>query len=154
MTLKIADKAKEKAEIISFAGKSYVNFDKYFPGISEGKPDPKFFNAVIDAPPNDLHELQYCKLTNSTITMMDNSVLYTKSKIKGIISSRKSASRDHDFSITDPEYSLKYGEDGFGKSRQLSSDILNKSCEMLPYYVPFNSHLHARKQHKSMTNCW
>ena len=59
-----------------FAGKSNVVLDKYFPGMSEIKADPRFFNAVIDIPANGLHELQYCKPTNSTIYMMEYRTIY------------------------------------------------------------------------------
>ena len=65
-----------------FAGKSNVVLDKCFPGMSEIKADPEFFDAVIDIPSNGLHELQYCKPTNSTIYMMENCTMQSpKSKV-------------------------------------------------------------------------
>ena len=77
--------------------------------MSEGKADPKFSNAVIDTPPNGLHELQYSKLTNSTIDMIYNHVLYVNSKIKCIISSQERASRDHELSDTNSDESALLG---------------------------------------------
>ena len=149
-----ADKTKEKTEITSFAGKSNGDFNKYFYGMLDSEAHPNLFNAVIDLPSNGLYELQYCKPKNSMIALMENSLLYKKYKIKRIIASRESVLRDRDLSDTDSEYSLKYGKDGFGKSKQLSSDTLNEFCEILPCCVPFNNQLHIRKQHKHTANCW
>ena len=113
--------------------------------MSESKADPKCFNTVIDTTPSGLHGLQYYKLTNSTIYTMEDSVLYVKSKIKGRVYSRKSVSKHRDLSNTDSDEPVLLDQDGFGKSEQLSSDTLNKFCEMLPYYVSFSSHLHVCK---------
>ena len=103
---------------------------------------------------NGFHELQYCKPTDSTIDRMENSVLCAKPKIKGISSLYKSALRDYDLSDTDSDESALLGQDGVNESKLLSSDTLNKFCEMLLYCVPFNNHLHVCKQHKSTANCW
>lgn len=121
-------KQSEKVDIWSFSGKTtHINCDKkYFPGMSRTQADPTFFNTIIDIPSKGLLKLQYCKPINHTFYMMEDPVLYVKSKIKSIIANNYVI--DDDLSDTDSDESdesVLLGQPGYNNSKHLSSETLN-----------------------------
>ena len=140
-----AMKKKETQVIRSFHHSAVdVLRDRYFSLISKTLPDPPFLNNYFDVPPIRINELIYWQPENRLINLMEDATNYACSRIIPIMNAR-SVLTDTD-SDSDSAHSPLLDDDDFSILKELSHEILEEYCQILPFCMPFNSHLHTRHE--------